>query len=162
MAITRKKKIVILGMMTHMPVAGNIWLVLQYLVGLERLGYEAYYAEEHAINPGMLMRSEQDDGSALAAAFLQGVLAPYGLGDRWSFHALHADGRYYGMSEGALRDLYRNADLIINLHGGTLPAPEHSETGRLVYLGTDPVQLEIELYEQQQRSIDFLAAHQTY
>ncbi len=30
--------------------------------------------------------------------------ASVGLGDRWAFHALHADGRCYGMSEGQLND----------------------------------------------------------
>ena len=38
-----------------------------------------------------------------------------------------------------------SAALIVNVHGGTRPLPEHAATGRLVYLGTDPVQVEVEL-----------------
>ena len=72
----------------------------------------------------------------------------FGLGDRWAFHALHDDGRCYGMSERELERLYASAELIINLHGGTEPLPEHAATGRLVYLETDPVQLQIELYDE--------------
>ena len=34
---------------------------------------------------------------------------------------------------------------MINLHGGTEPRPELYETDRLVYLETDPVQLQTEL-----------------
>ena len=51
------------------------------------------------------------------------------------------------MSERELERLYGSAELIINLHGGTEPLPEHAATGRLVYLETDPVQLQIELYD---------------
>ena len=49
----------------------------------------------------MLMEREEDDSSALAAAFIDRVMRRFGLGDRWAFHALHDDGRCYGMSERA-------------------------------------------------------------
>src|SRR5205809_711078 len=83
-------------------------------------------------------------------------------GDRWAYHALHADGGYYGMDEGLLKRLYDSADLIINLHGGTVPLPEHRATGRLVYLETDPVDIQIELYHGVQQTIDFLAGHRDF
>jgi hypothetical protein len=49
--------------------------------------------------------------------------------------------------------------LLINLHGATTPRPEHYQTGRLVYLETDPVRLQIELHENQQAAIDLLEPH---
>ena len=33
------------------------------------------------------------------------------------------------------------------------------ETGRLIYLGTDPVEAELEVFHGEQRTIDFLSAH---
>ena len=57
------KKIVLLGMMTRIPVAGVVWQTVHYLLGLERLGYEAYYVETHARTPAMLMEREDDDSS---------------------------------------------------------------------------------------------------
>ena len=48
MNILTKKKIVVLGMMSRMPVAGVVWQTMQYLVGFERLGYDVYYVEAHA------------------------------------------------------------------------------------------------------------------
>src|SRR3712207_688601 len=63
------------------------------------------------------------------------------------------------MSEGQLKQLYRSAALIINLHGATQPLPEHSATGRLVYLETDPVLPQIELHNNVQQTIDFLEPH---
>ena len=41
----------------------------------------------------------------------------------------------------------------------TEPLPEHAAAGRLIYVETDPVQLQIELYHQEQRTIDFLEPH---
>jgi hypothetical protein len=156
-----KKKIVLLGMMTRMPVAGAIWGTVQYLIGLQRLGYDVYYVEAHARAPGLLMMNEDDDGSALAAAFIDQVMRRFDLGsDHWAFHALHDEEcRCYGMTEGQLKELYRSAALIINHHGSTVPLPEHSATGRLIYLETDPVELEVGLYNNVQEAIDFLEPH---
>ena len=159
MNVLHKDKIVLLGMMTKMPVAGVVWQTVHYLVGLERLGYEVYYVEAHARTPSMFMEREQDDGTARAAAFIARVMRRFGLDGRWAFHALHDDGSCHGMSLERLNDLYRSAALIINLHGGTVPLPEHSRTGRLVYLETDPVQLQIELHENNPETIAFLEPH---
>ena len=155
-------KVVLLGMMTKMPVAGVAWQNLHYLLGFERLGCEAYYVETHARTPSMLMNSEEDDSSALAAEYLSALMRRFGMADRWAFRALHDDGRCFGMSETALERLYGSADLLINLHGGTQPLPELAATGRLVYLETDPVQLQLELQHGLQETVDFLEPHSAF
>jgi hypothetical protein len=162
MNIRKPKKIVILGMMTKIPVAGHVWLIAHYMVGLRRLGFDPYYVEAHARTPSMLMTSDQDDSSALAADFIDRFLRRFDLGDRWCFHALHDDGRCYGLSNTQLKELYRSAELIINLHGGTVALPEHYETGRLIYLETDPVELEIELYNQDANTLAFCQPHSAF
>jgi GT2 family glycosyltransferase len=154
-----RPKIVLLGMMTKMPVAGVVWQNLHYLLGFERLGYEAYYVETHARTPSMLMRHEDDDSSSLAAEFIAATMRRFGLADRWAFRALHDDGRCFGMSELQIERLYGSAELLINLHGGTQPLPELAATGRLVYLETDPVQLQLELQHGVQVTVDFLEPH---
>jgi hypothetical protein len=146
-------------MMTKMPVAGVVWQNLHYLLGFERLGFEAWYVEAHAINPSAFQLDEEDPGSQGAAEYLDRNLRPFGFGDRWAYHALHHDDAVFGMDAERLRDLYRSAALIINLHGGTEPRPEHFETERLVYLETDPVSLQIELHDDLQPTIDFLEPH---
>jgi GT2 family glycosyltransferase len=156
---SRRPKVVLLGMMSKIPVAGVVWQTVHYLVGLERLGFETYYVEAHARTPSMFMRHEADDGSRKAAAFIDGVCRRFGLHDRWAFHALHEDGRCYGLGEERLRKLYASAELLINLHGGTEPLPEHAATGRLIYVETDPVQLQVELHEQRREALDFLEPH---
>jgi GT2 family glycosyltransferase len=63
------------------------------------------------------------------------------------------------MSAGELASLFARADLVVNLHGGTEPLPEHSATGRLVYLETDPVQLQVELHDGLESTRAFLDPH---
>jgi hypothetical protein len=86
-------------------------------------------------------------------------MSRFGFAERWAFHALHDDDRCYGLTTDKLNDLYRTADLIINFHGGTVPRPEHQATNRLIYLETDPVQLQVELFENDPAAIDFLSPH---
>jgi len=153
------KKVVVLGMMAKMPVPGVLWQTVHYLLGLERLGFETYYVEAHARTPSMLMERDTDDGSLRAAELIDRVLRDFGLEDRWAYQALHHDGRCLGMTERRLTALYDSAEVIINLHGGTAPWPDLAATGRLVFLETDPVRLQIELDNGLQSSIDFLSAH---
>jgi GT2 family glycosyltransferase len=154
------RKLVVLGMMSKIPVAGVVWQTMHYLVGLQRLGYDPYYIEAHARAPGMLMRDGVvDDGSALAAAFIEGVMKRFGFDRKWAFHALHADGEFFGLPESTVRRLYRDAALIINLHGATLPLPEHAASGRLVLVETDPVQLQVEIHREQPEALEFLEQH---
>jgi len=155
-------KVVLLGMMTKMPVAGVAWQNLHYLLGFERLGCETYYVETHARTPSMLMSRADDDSSALAAEFIAALMRRFGMADRWAFRALHDDGRCFGMSEAELERLYGSADLLINLHGGTQPYPELAATGKLVYLETDPVQLQLELQHGLQETVDFLEPHSAF
>ena len=153
------RSIVVLGLMTKLPVAGVIWQTLHYLLGFERLGFRTYYVEAHARTPSMLMRTERDDSSAQAAAFLASILRRFGFGDRWALHALHDDGRVFGLRPAELARLYASAELLINLHGGTMPLDEHAATGRLVYVETDPVQPQVELADGVQATVDFLDRH---
>jgi hypothetical protein len=162
MNILPKKKIVLLGMMSKIPVAGAVWGTMHYLLGFQRLGFDVYYVEAHARTPSMFMETEGDDGTGKAAAFLDRVMRRFDLGDKWAYHALHDDGACHGMTKSRLQELYRSAALIINHHGGTEPLPEHSATGRLIYLETDPVELEIELYHNDQKAIEFLAPHSAF
>ena len=159
MNVLKPQQIVLLGMMTKMPVAGVVWQTVHYLIGFRRLGYDVYYVEAHSRTPSMFVEGEGDDGSVKAAAFIARVMERFDFGDRWAFHALHADGRCYGLSERQLDRLYASAALLVNLHGGTKPRPEHQATGRLVFLETDPVEVQINLYHNRPETIEFLAAH---
>jgi hypothetical protein len=151
MNLLPKKKIVVLGMISKHRVAGMAWITLHYLIGLQRLGYDVYYVEPQGGSP--------HDKSVRAAAWIAGIMRRFDMGDRWAFHAVYGDGRCYGLSELVLKELYRSAALIINLHGASQPLPEIAATGRLVYLETDPVELEIRIYNNDRTATEMLSAH---
>lgn len=157
--IRRTRKLVVLGMLTKMPVPGVVWQTVHYLLGFERLGFETWYVEAHGVPPLHFSTSEHDIGTARAVAWLETTLGRFGLGHRWAYHALHEDGRVFGTSESELSRLYRSAELLVNLHGGTTPRPEHGDTGRLVYLETDPVRLQVELHHNRAKTIAYLEPH---
>ncbi|MBT8395353.1 MAG: glycosyltransferase, partial [Gemmatimonadetes bacterium] len=155
----KSRRIVLLGMITKMPVPGVLWQTLHYMVGLQRLGYDVVYVEAHSRTPSMFTLDGGDHGSKAAARFLQRLFSRFGFGDRWALHALHADRACYGLTESQLLEAYQSSEILINLHGGTRPLPEHAETGRLVFLGTDPCQLEVELWQGREETREFLEAH---
>lgn len=157
--IRRRPTLVLLGSMTKMPVAGVVWQTMHYMLGFEQLGYDVYYVEAHARTPSMLMRTPEDDSSVLAAAFIAGVMKRFDRADRWAYQALHDDGACFGLSPAGLAGVFDRAELVVNLHGGTKPRPEHYRNGRLVYVGTDPVQLELELARGDAGAIAFLEPH---
>src|SRR5215472_14459573 len=100
MHISAKPKVIVLGAMSKMPVAGIVFITMQYVIGLKRLGFDTYYVEAHARTPSMLMKDEHDDASQLAAAFIAHMMRTFDLGgDHWAFHALHGDGQCHGLSQ---------------------------------------------------------------
>jgi glycosyltransferase involved in cell wall biosynthesis len=157
--VRERPRAVVLGRMATMPYAGVVWQTIQYLVGLERLGFDAYYVEAHAVTPRHFVTAPGDDGAAGAAAFLDDVLRRFGLSRRWVFQALDSDGRCYGLGPSLLHELYASASVLLNLHGGTRPRPEHVATNRLVCVATDPVQIEVELHHGFAPTIRFVEAH---
>jgi ATP-binding cassette subfamily B protein len=158
----RRPKVVILGMASKIPVPGVLWQTIHYLVGFEKLGFDAYYVEAHGRTPSMLMNGEGDDSTVLAAGMIDGMMRSIGMGNRWAFHALHDDGRCLGISLSELNKLYRDAALIINLHGGTIPTEEQAAGGRLVYVETDPVEVQIQLHDRVQSTVDYLEPHAAF
>ncbi len=159
MNVGRQPVIVVLGMLTTMPVGGVIWQTAHYLVGLKRLGFDVYYAEDHGMHPAMFTNEQDLDGSEKAAAFVARTLERFDFGSRWSYHAWHGNGSYYGVGQTAIKRAFRDSAAVINLHGGTVPRPEHRTAGAFIYVETDPVAPEIELHNGLAATRDFMDAH---
>ena len=160
--MSNRPKIVVLGLLTRLPYAGVVWQTWHYLEGFRRLGYNVHYVDAHGSMPLSFFRDDGDDGWKRAADWLGATMRQLGFADQWAYAPEHAGGRRYGLPAGELAALYRDAALIVNLHGGTEPRSELSASGRLVYLETDPVQLQVELTRDLASTIEFLDAHQAY
>jgi hypothetical protein len=160
MHIATRPKAVVLGLTSKMPLAGIVFITMQYLVGLTRLGFDVYYVEEHGKMPWMIMDPERKDGAVVAASFIARLMQRFGLEDNhWAFRTPDDPGQSYGLPDSVLNAVLRDAAIVLNLHGGTRPRPEHSAGGRLVYVGTDPVEVEVSLDNGDQGIVDYLQPH---
>ena len=114
--MTAKKLTILLsGMMAGVPHQGGAtWAVLQYLLGLKRLGHDVYFVEpveEAALRPigAPLHRS-------INAAYFRQVMADFGL-EGTSAVLLEGTQQTVGLPYGRLREVARRADLLLNISG---------------------------------------------
>ena len=159
MAGRQKPRIVVLGRMCEEPVAGVVWQVLHYLIGLERLGFEVYYVEWR----GNWLPDPID--SALDAGWprvmVGNVLRQYGFEGRWICRADFIEaGRTFGdLPVDELPRLYREAEAVINLTASHTLEGDQLCSRRRVYLETDPGTPQVRLSAGDARMWELVAAH---
>ena len=110
-------KIVFAGIIARYPYGGVTWCSLMYLLGLRALGHEVLYIEdtgESCYDPEVNSLTKQP---TYGLRYIQQSLEPYGLGDSWSY--LNWDGVYHGHSGEDVKAFCADADLYINLSGGS-------------------------------------------
>ena len=72
-----------------------------------------------------------------APAYIHAALDPFGLGDRWTF--VNYDGSYHGRSAAELQRYAADADLFINLSGGSwFWRDEYARIPRKIFIDSDP------------------------
>jgi hypothetical protein len=131
-------KIVFAGIIARYPFGGVTWCSLMYLLGLRELGHEVLYLEDTG---ECVYDPEQDAIStdpSFGTRYIHGALDPFGLGDRWSF--VNYDGSYHGLPKEAVRGFCADADLFVNLSGGSwFWRDEYRSIPRRVFIDSDPV-----------------------
>jgi hypothetical protein len=130
-------KILLAGLIGRYPVGGVTWCSLMYLLGLRELGHEVFYVEdtgECAYDPDADTISPVP---AYATAYIDAALRPFELGERWTF--VNFDGTYHGQSREVLRTYCADAELFINLSGGSwFWRDEYRAIPRKVFIDSDP------------------------
>src|SRR5262245_48375355 len=157
--MTSQPTVVVLGFFGRTPVAGVAWQALHYLEGLRRCGMVVYYIEDTGDWPYDPEQNAITADCRYTVRYLSRVLGWSGLEGRWAYRAESEGGRYYGMSEGQVTDLFRSADVLLNLTGSTVLRDEHCHVPIRIYLETDPVLPQIEVAQGRRFTIDLLAAH---
>ena len=156
----KRKKIVVMGFMGSMPIAGVIWQHVHYMVGLQRLGHEVYYVEDSARLPYNPQTFEVTNESDYAAAVLERLSREFGFTNRWAFCA-----RYLprlptaGMSLTKIRRLYREADAILNICGTQEFNDDLLESDRIIYVESDPGVEQIKIDQKIRSTVRYLRRH---
>jgi hypothetical protein len=131
-------KIVLAGIVARYPFGGVTWCSLMYLLGLRALGHEVLYIEDTGECIYDPERDEIVTDPSYGTRYIHDALEPFGLGDRWSF--VNYDGQYHGLSKDAVRSYCADADLFVNLSGGSwFWRDEYAAIPRSVFIDSDPV-----------------------
>ena len=130
-------KILFAGIIARYPFGGVTWCSLMYLLGLRALGHEVFYVEdtgECVYDPVLNTRSLDP---SYGTNYIHQSLEPYGFGDRWSF--VNYDGGYHGQGADEVRRFAAEADLFINLSGGSwFWRDEYLGIPRRAFIDSDP------------------------
>ena len=156
---SRPLRIVVLGMMGRMPLAGVVWQVLHYLEGFRRLGFDVYYVEDTGAWPYNPEENTVAADSSYSIGLLRQVMANYGFSDRWAYRDVMRGGSYFGLSEQQIQRLFEQTDILINLTASTVLRAEHLRVPVRVYLETDPVLPQIEVAKGNSSYLEQLGAH---
>ena len=154
---SRPLRIVVLGMMGRMPLAGVVWQVLHYLEGFRRLGFDVYYVEDTGAWPYNPEENTVASDSSYSIGLLRQVMANYGFSDRWAYRDVMRGGSYLGLSEQQIQRLFEQTDILINLTASTVLRAEHLRVPVRVYLETDPVLPQIEVAKGNSSYLEHLA-----
>jgi hypothetical protein len=151
-------RIVVLHFVGQMPLGGIAWQAMHYILGLERLGYEAWYVEDHGANPYDPRANSVVMDCTYNVAYVRAMMERYGLGERWAYWDAIND-VYHGLSREAVFSLYRESDALINLCGAVRLRDEHMACPKRLMIDTDPVYEQIKYAGADPGARAYLEAH---
>jgi hypothetical protein len=156
----KRKRIVVMGFMGSMPIAGVIWQHLHYIIGLRRLGHDVYYIEDSArlhYNPETFEVTNEFD---YAVSLFDRLAREFEFGDRWAFCARYLKGTpTAGLPLKKIRQLYREADAILNICGAQEFNDDLLVSDRILYVESDPGVEQIRIDKGVRSTVECLERH---
>src|SRR6266566_1992547 len=158
--LMKRKRIVIMGFMGSMPIAGVIWQHIHYVVGLQRLGCDVYYIEDSARLPYNPQTFEVNNEFDYAARVLDRLSQEFEFRNRWGFCARYLPRNpTAGLPLKRIRQLYREADAILNICGAQELNDDLLVSDRILYIESDPGVEQIKIDKGTRSTIDYLGRH---
>ena len=149
-----------MGFMGSCPIAGVIWQHVHYIVGLQRLGHDVYYIEDSARLPYNPETFEVNNEFDYAARLLERLAREFEFKNRWAFCARYLRGQpTAGLSLNRVRQLYREADAILNICGAQEFNDDLLASDRIIYVESDPGVEQIRIDKGVRSTIDYLRRH---
>jgi hypothetical protein len=160
--LMKRKRVVVMGFMGSCPIAGVIWQHVHYIVGLQRLGHDVYYIEDSARLPYNPETFEVNNEFDYAARLLERLAREFEFKNRWAFCARYLRGRpTAGLSLKRIRQLYREADAILNICGAQEFNDDLLASDRIIYVESDPGVEQIRIDKGVRSTIDYLRRHRS-
>jgi hypothetical protein len=156
----KRKRIIVMGFMGSMPIAGVIWQHVHYIVGLQQLGHDVYYVEDSARLPYNPKTYQVESQFGYAAGILARLARQFNFTRRWGFCARYLKSNpTSGLTLPKIRQLYREADGILNICGAQELNDDLIQNDRLIYIESDPAVEQIKIDKGIKSTIDYLRRH---
>ncbi len=156
----KRKKIVVMGFMGSVPIAGVIWQHLHYIVGLQRLGHDVYYIEDSARLPYNPKTFETNESLTYPAEILNQLADEFGFENRWAYCARYLPAKpTAGLRLTKIQQLYIEADAILNVCGSQELNDDLRKSDALLYIESDPGVEQIKVDQGNQDTIEYLEQH---
>ena len=156
----KRKRIIVMGFMGSMPIAGVIWQHIHYIVGLQQLGHDVYYIEDSARLPYNPKTCQVNNDFGYTARILGRLAHEFNFKNRWAFCARYLKGNpTAGLMLRKIRQLYRDADAILNICGAQEFNDDLLQSDRLIYIESDPGVEQIKIAKRTRSTIDYLHRH---
>ena len=156
----KRKRIVVMGFMGSCPIAGVIWQHIHYLVGLQRLGHDVYYIEDSARLPYNPETFEVSNEFDYAAHLLDRLSREFQFRNHWAFCARYLPKNpTVGLPLKKIRQLYRDADAILNICGAQEFNDDLLISDRILYIESDPGVEQIKIDKGVRSTINYLRRH---
>ncbi len=153
-------KIVVAGIMGRYPYGGVSWCSLMYLLGLRRLGHDVCYVEDTGECNFDPEANALATDPAYALRNIGRTLAPYGLDDRWCY--IDYTGGFHGMTEDDWRRRCSDADLFLNLSGGSwFWRDEYAAIPNTAFIDSDPAFTQLAIADGPDWYVDFFRRFDT-
>ncbi len=156
----KRKRIVVMGFMGSIPIAGVVWQHIHYLVGLQRLGHDVYYIEDSARLPYNPKTFEINNSFDYAVTALRQLAREFGFENRLAFCARYLPGNPGAcLSFKKVQLLYREADAILNVCGSQEFNEDLLASERILYVESDPGLEQIKVEQRNRETTKYLRRH---
>jgi hypothetical protein len=156
----KSKRIIVMGFMGSMPIAGVIWQHIHYIVGLQRLGHRVFYIEDSARLPYNPETFEVNEDYDYAASVLDRLSDEFNFRGSWAYCARYLKNNpTAGIPLKKIRQLYREADAILNVCGTQEFNDDLLKSDRILYIESDPAVEQIKIDQNVKPTLSYLRRH---
>jgi hypothetical protein len=141
MRMPGRTRIAVLGYIVRGPLGGLAWHHLQYVIGLDRLGFDVAFIEDSGDDVWSCYdpsRGVTDMDPSYGLAWTDRLFMRCGLGERWAYFDKHRSS-WAGPMATTAADFCSSADIVLNLSGSNLLRTWSARPPVRVFVDTDPV-----------------------
>lgn len=131
-------RVIMAGIIARYPFGGVTWCTLMYMLGLRALGHEVFYIEDTGECIYDPVQNTITTDSSFGCNYIHDALSAFDLGNRWTF--VDYAGNYFGQPRERVLEYCADADLYLNLSGGSwFWREEYCRIPHKAFIDTDPV-----------------------